>query len=104
MKNYDQSVETNHNPNWRHILDHPYRILIIGVSGLGKTNVLLILTKHQRPDTDKIQLCKKDPFEAQHLLFITGRKRLGIKTTKNPKEFIDCSQTIDDVYDNLEKT
>ena len=29
-------------------------IILIGVSGLGKTNVLLILTKHQRPDTDKI--------------------------------------------------
>ena len=46
MKNYDQSVEINHNSNWRYILHHPYRILIIGVSGSRKTNVLLILTKH----------------------------------------------------------
>ena len=30
MKNYDQSVEMNHNKNW------PYRILIIGGSGSGK--------------------------------------------------------------------
>ena len=29
MKNYDQWVETNHNPNWPYIPDHPYRILII---------------------------------------------------------------------------
>ena len=31
MKNYDQSVEINHNPNWPYVSDHPYRILIIGV-------------------------------------------------------------------------
>ena len=40
MKNYDQTVEINHNPNWSYIPDHPYRILIIGLSGSGKTNVL----------------------------------------------------------------
>ena len=45
MKNYDQSVEINHNPNWPYILYHPYRILIIGGSGSGKTYVLLNLTK-----------------------------------------------------------
>ena len=45
MKNYDQSVEINHNPNWPSILDHPYRILIIGGLGSGKTNVLLSLIK-----------------------------------------------------------
>ena len=37
MKNYDQSVEINHNPNWPYIPDHSYRILIIGGSGSGKT-------------------------------------------------------------------
>ena len=37
MKNYDQSVEINRNPNWLFIHDHPYRILIIGGSGSGKT-------------------------------------------------------------------
>ena len=26
MKNYDQSVEINHNPNWLYIPDQPYRI------------------------------------------------------------------------------
>ena len=33
MRNYDQPVEINHNPNWLHIPDYPYRILIIGGSG-----------------------------------------------------------------------
>ena len=43
MKNYDQSVEINHNSNQPYILDDPYRITIIGGSGSRKTNVLLNL-------------------------------------------------------------
>ena len=62
MKNYDQSVEINHNSNWPYISDHPHRILIIGGSGSGKTNVLVNLRKNQWPDTDKIYLYVKDPF------------------------------------------
>ena len=54
MKNYGQSVEINHNPNWPYIPDHPYRVLIIGGSGSGKTNALLNLIKDQRPDIDNI--------------------------------------------------
>ena len=41
MNNYNQSLEINHKPNWPYIPDHPYRILIIGGSRLGKTDVLL---------------------------------------------------------------
>ena len=63
MKNYDQSVEINHNPNRPYIPDHCYRILIIGSLGSGKTIVLLNLIKHQQPDIDKIYLYIKDPFE-----------------------------------------
>ena len=44
MKNYDQSVEIFHNPNWPYISDHCYRISIIGGSGSGKGDVLLNLT------------------------------------------------------------
>ena len=47
MKNYDKSVEINHNPNWLYIHDHLYRILIIGGSGSGKTISLLNLLKNQ---------------------------------------------------------
>ena len=32
-----------HNPNWPKILEHPYRILLIGGSGSGKANALLNL-------------------------------------------------------------
>ena len=37
----------NHNKKWPYIPDHPYGILIIGSSGLGKTNALLNLIKEQ---------------------------------------------------------
>ena len=47
--------KTEHNPNWPNVPDHPYRILLIGDSGSGKTNVLLNLINKQ-PDIDKICL------------------------------------------------
>ena len=102
MKNCDQSVEINHNSNWPYIPDHPYRIFIIGVSGSGKIIVLLNLIKHQRLDTDKIYLYVKDPFESKYQLLINGREKVRIKTLKNPKAFIDYSQTIDEFLKNLE--
>ena len=42
MKNYNESVELNHNPKWPDIPD----IFIIGCSGSGKTNVILNLIKN----------------------------------------------------------
>ena len=56
MINFDDYVNENkpiYNKNWPYIPDHPYRILIIGGSGSGKTNLLLNLIENQ-PDTDKI--------------------------------------------------
>ena len=32
----------------------------------------------------------------------SGREKVGIGKLKNPKTFIDYSQTIDDIYENLE--
>ena len=85
MKNYDQSVEINHNPNWCYIPDLSYGILIIGGSGSGKTSVLLNLIKHQRPDIDKIYLYIKDPFESKYQLLINRRQKIGIEILENPK-------------------
>ena len=65
VKNYNESVEMDSNPNLLFILNHPYKILITAVSGPRKTNVLLSLIKHQRPDVDKICLHVKDPFESK---------------------------------------
>ena len=56
LKNYDELVETNHNWNGAHIPNHPYRILIIADSRPGKTNALVNLKKHPRPDIDKTYL------------------------------------------------
>ena len=56
IKNYYESVKINHYPNWSYISDHHYRILIIGGSGSGKTNALLNLVKHQRPDVEKNEI------------------------------------------------
>ena len=53
LKDYNQSVEINRNPNWPFIPDHPYRILIIGYSGSRKTGVLLNLMKNQKAGSDK---------------------------------------------------
>ena len=44
----------------------------------------------------------KDPFESKYQLLINKREKIGIKKLKNPKAFIDYSQIIDDVYENLE--
>ena len=41
MINFDDVTNETikeHNTNWPQILDHPYRILIVGGSGPGKTN------------------------------------------------------------------
>ena len=44
----------------------------------------------------------KDPFESKYQLVINGREEVGIKELKNPKVFLDYSQTSDDVYEHLE--
>ena len=45
--NYTNENKTEHNLNWPHIPDHPYRILILGGSGSGKANALLSLINNQ---------------------------------------------------------
>ena len=77
MKNYDQSVEINHTPNWSYITENPYRILIIGGSGPGKTNVLLNVIKHQQPDIDIIYL-----YLLIYQLLIYGRESRNWKLKK----------------------
>ena len=65
MFNLDDITSENnkdHNKKWPYIPDHPYRILIIGGSGSGKTNALFNLIKEQDNDNliDKIYLHAKD--------------------------------------------
>ena len=63
--NYTNETKTKQNKNWLYIPDHPYRILIIGGSGSGKTNLLLDLIENQ-PDIDKIYLYVKDLYESKY--------------------------------------
>ena len=61
--------------------------------------MLLNLIKNQQPD--KTYIYVKDAFKSKYQLLINGREKVGIKTFKNPKPFIDYSQTIDNVYENF---
>ena len=54
------SIITDNNEKWPSIPDHPYRMMIIGGSGSGKTNALLSLINEQNYDIDKIYLYAKD--------------------------------------------
>ena len=79
MINFDDYTNENkaeHNPKWPYILDHPYQILIIGGSGSEKTNVLLNVINNQ-PDTDKIYLYAKDPYEAKYQYLIEKREEVS---------------------------
>ena len=104
MINFDECTNKNkkgHNLNWPYIPDHPYRILIIGGSGTGKTNALLNLI-HNQPDIDKIYLYAKDPYEDKYQYFINKRERVGISHLNDPKAFIEYSNDMHDVYENID--
>ena len=68
-------------PNWPQIPDHPNRLLITGAPGSGKTNALLNIMNHQ-PDTDKIHLYPKGPYEAKYQLLINKRENVGFNDSK----------------------
>ena len=81
MINLDNIVNNNnkgHNENWPYITYHPYRILIIGESGSGKTNTLLNLINEKR-DIEKIYLYAKDLSESKYEHLINNHENAGIK-------------------------
>ena len=55
---YTNEIKSECNSKWPYTPDHTYRMLIIGGSGSGKTNVLHYLLGNQ-PDIDKIYLYGK---------------------------------------------
>ena len=90
-----------HNSKWPYIPDHPYRILIIGGSGSGKTNALLNLINNL-PDIDKIYLYAKDPYEKKYQYLINKRENVGLNHFNDPKAFTEYSNDMQDVYKNIE--
>ena len=98
MFNLDTITSKNDHKKW------PYRILLIGPSGSGKTSVLLNLIQKQNNDSpiDKIYLYAKDLSESKYLLLIKKCEDAGIKNLNDPSAFIEYSNAMDDVYNNID--
>ena len=99
--NYTNENKTEPNLKWPYIPDHPYRILIVGSSGSGKTNALLNLINNQ-PDIDKIYLYAKDPYEANYQYLLKKREKVGLNHFNDLKAFMEYSNDMQDVYKNIE--
>ena len=102
MINLDSITNENkkHNEKWPYIPDHPYRILIIGGSGSGKTSTLLNLINEQN-DIDKIYSYARDLSKPKYKMLIKKREDAGRKHLNDPNAFTECSNMIDDVYENI---
>ena len=79
-------------------------MLIIGGSGSGKTSALLNLIKEQDNGKliDKIYLYAKDLNEPKYQFLIKRREDAGIKHLNDPKAFIEHSNTMDDINNNID--
>ena len=102
FRDYVNENKIKHNENWPYIPDHPYRILIIGGSRSGKTNLLLNLIENQQ-DIDKTHFYAKDPYEANYQYFINKREDVGRNYFNDPKAFIEYSNDMHDVYKNIDE-
>ena len=98
INNYVNENKIEHSEKSAYLHDHPYRIIIIGGSGSGKTNALINLINEQN-DIDKIFLYARDLSEPKDKYLIKKHEDAAIKHLNNSNAFIKCSNTIDDVYD-----
>ena len=78
-------------------------MLIVGPSGLGKTTALLDLIQKDNDNfIEKIYLYAKDLDEPKYQFLIKKRKNAGIKNFNDPSAFIEYSNTMVDVYNNID--
>ena len=82
-------INKKHNEKWPYISEHAYRIIIIGGSWSGKTNVLINLVNEQNY-IDKIYLDARDLSEPKYEYLIKKREDAGVKHLNNPNAFIEC--------------
>ena len=104
MINLDSITNENnkkHIEKWPYIPDNPYRILIIGSSGSVKSNTLLNLINEQL-DINKTYLYARDLNKPKYKILIKKCKNAGIRHLNDPNAFIECSNTMDDVYENID--
>ena len=93
----------DHNKKQPFIPDHPYRMLIIEGSVSGKTNSLPTLVKEQDSENliDKIYWYVKDLNEPKYQFLIKKHEDLGIKYLNDPKAYIEYSQCLADICNNI---
>ena len=101
MLNGDKIISKNNENNDK---DWPFRIFIIGPSGSGKTNALLHLIQNlnNTNPVDKIYFYAKDLSEPKYEFLINNRKNAGIKNYNDPTAFIEYSNIMDDVFENID--
>ena len=75
--------------------------MIIGGFGSGKTNALLHLIKEQ-DDIDKIDFDLKDLCQSMYEFSIKKCEDAEIKYLNGSNACIECSDTIDDAYENID--
>ena len=76
--------------------------MIIGPSGSGKTNYLINSIQKDNNIIDKIYLYAKDLEEPKYQLLINKREKTGIKNLNDPTTFIEYSNSMDDILENIE--
>ena len=74
--------------------------VIIGPSGSAKTNTLLHLINNFHP-IDKIYLYAKDTDEKKYQYLINKREQAGIKNLNDPHVFIEYSNDMNDVLEDI---
>ena len=72
-----------------------------GGSGSRKTDTLLNLIS-QQDNIGKIDLYANYLREPKHKFLIKKREDAGIKNINDPNAFIECSNTMDDVYEIID--
>ena len=90
----NKNTSSSEDNNW------PFRILIVGPSGSGKSNTLLHLINNLHP-IDKTYLYAEDIHEPKYEYFINKREQTGIKNVNDhPHAFIEYSDGMNDVLDD----